>query len=191
MSRVTAENKNVEVDAFCSVFCHPVLEASGLPPSQAAKMLLMSGRCVQSPGLPGRTGFHSISPRIRSSNIHVLTVASVMLHYIDSWHSHIKKSAQDHLLSTSYANEDRSKPCISSLACAAFKISLNVLQISYWSDNASTLNVISKRQVRAMSWAIAALLFQSHCDLAEQLDPTTSIKPIPKGTRMTQWRKNA
>ena len=51
-------------------------------PSQAAKMLLMSGCCVQSPSLPGRTGFkfHSISPRIPSSNIHVLNAASVMLY---------------------------------------------------------------------------------------------------------------
>ena len=47
-----------------------------VPPSQAAKMLLMSVCCLQSPFLPGNTGVHSISPLIRSSKIHVWTEAS-------------------------------------------------------------------------------------------------------------------
>ena len=47
-----------------------------VPSSQAAKMLLIAGCCLQSPCLPGRTGVNSISPMIRSSSIQVRAVVS-------------------------------------------------------------------------------------------------------------------
>ena len=85
-----------------------------VPPSQAATMLLISGCCVQSPSLPGRSGLHSISPRNRSSNIHVLTVASVILHlFLSCTYPEICAKPTP---GASYENNNRSKVMIPNLA---------------------------------------------------------------------------
>jgi hypothetical protein len=50
-----------------------------VPPSKSsptARTLLMSECCLQSPFKPGRIGVHTMSPMIRSSNIHLLTAVS-------------------------------------------------------------------------------------------------------------------
>ena len=65
----------------------PLSTASESLPSQSWRRLVplalhtakMSECCFQSPCLPGRTGVHSMSPLIRPSEIHRLTVASVRL----------------------------------------------------------------------------------------------------------------
>ena len=70
-----------------SIFSEPTQssrrrEPDSVPPSQpsrAARTLLMSECCIQSPWLPGRIGVHSTSPMIRSLLIHFRTASSVSL----------------------------------------------------------------------------------------------------------------
>ena len=64
-----------------SIFSEPTQSSrrrgpDSVPPSKsspAARTLLMSECCLQSPFKPGRIGVHTMSSMIRSSNIHLLT----------------------------------------------------------------------------------------------------------------------
>ena len=101
-----------------------------VPPSQAAKMLLMRECCFQSPFWPGKTGVHSTSPLIRSSDIHVWTAEALGTYsgFVCKYPEILARPSSG----KSKENEDCSKPLKfnQTLALASFKISLKRSQTS-------------------------------------------------------------